>query len=196
MPIDLSQAQYLISAHHPKQWPTDVGIEVAFAGRSNVGKSSAINVIANRRGLARTSKTPGRTQQLVFFELDDDRRLVDLPGYGYAKVPPELKRHWEVTVEQYLSSRQCLRGLVIPMDARRPLMPLDRQLLAWCAQAAMAAHILLTKADKLSKGARANTLRAVRDRIGDTGTVQLFSATTRDGLEEARDVLYEWLGVS
>ncbi|MDH3376511.1 MAG: ribosome biogenesis GTP-binding protein YihA/YsxC [Gammaproteobacteria bacterium] len=196
MPFDLSQAQYLISAHHPKQWPSDVGIEVAFAGRSNVGKSSAINVIANRRGLARTSKTPGRTQQLVFFELDGYRRLVDLPGYGYAKVPTELKRHWEVTVEQYLSSRQCLRGLVIPMDARRPLMPLDRQLLAWCVQAAMAAHILLTKADKLSKGARANALRDVRNRIGDAGTVQLFSATTRDGLDEARDVLYEWLKAS
>ncbi len=196
MPIDLSQAQYLISAHHPKQWPTDVGVEVAFAGRSNVGKSSAINVIANRRGLARTSKTPGRTQQLVFFELDDDRRLVDLPGYGYAKVPPELKRHWEVTVEQYLSSRQCLCGLVIPMDARRPLMPLDRQLLTWCGQAAMAAHILLTKADKLSKSARANALRDVRDRVGDGCTVQLFSATTRYGLDEARSVLYQWLGAN
>ena len=126
---DLRRAQYLCSAHVAHQWPQDVGHEVAFAGRSNVGKSSAINAIAGQARLARTSKTPGRTQQIVFFEIDSERRLVDLPGYGYAKVPPGLQRHWEKSVRHYLEDRNSLRGLILLADIRRGLTDLDRQLL-------------------------------------------------------------------
>jgi len=193
MTIDLNHARFLISAHRPSQWPADSGVEVAFVGRSNVGKSSAINVITARRGLARTSKTPGRTQQLVFFTLDASTRFVDLPGYGYAKVPLKLKRHWQSTVERYLTERRSLRGLVIPMDARRPLLAFDRQLLAWCAQTTMPVHILLSKADKLSKSRQAAVLHSVRDAVAGQASVQLFSATTRAGVEDARSVVRSWL---
>ena len=183
---DLRRAQYLCSAHVADQWPQDMGHEVAFAGRSNVGKSSAINVIAGQARLARTSKTPGRTQQIVFFEIDSERRLVDLPGYGYAKVPPGLQRHWKKMVRHYLEDRNSLRGLILLADIRRGLTDLDRQLLEWCAYKDLSVHLLLTKSDKLSRSAASQALAQVqRDiRLG-TDTVQLFSALRKVGIQEA-----------
>ena len=183
---DLRRAQFLCSAHVAHQWPQDMGYEVAFAGRSNVGKSSAINAIAGQARLARTSKTPGRTQQIVFFEIDSERRLVDLPGYGYAKVPPGLQRHWKKMVRHYLEDRNSLRGLILLADIRRGLTDLDRQLLEWCAYNDLSVHLLLTKSDKLSRGAASQALVQVqRDiRLG-TDTVQLFSALRKVGIQEA-----------
>ncbi len=183
---DLRRAQFLCSAHVADQWPQDMGHEVAFAGRSNVGKSSAINAIAGQARLARTSKTPGRTQQIVFFEIDSERRLVDLPGYGYAKVPPGLQRHWKKMVRHYLEDRNSLRGLILLADIRRGLTDLDRQLLEWCAYKDLPVHLLLTKSDKLSRGAASQALAQVqRDiRLG-TDTVQLFSALRKVGIQEA-----------
>jgi GTP-binding protein len=183
---DLRRAQYLCSAHVAHQWPQDMGYEVAFAGRSNVGKSSAINAIAGQARLARTSKTPGRTQQIVFFEIDSGRRLVDLPGYGYAKVPPALQKHWEKTVRHYLEDRNSLCGLILLADIRRGLTDLDRQLLEWCAHKNLFVHLLLTKSDKLSRSASNQTLAKVqRDVRLDNVTMQLFSALHRVGIEEA-----------
>ena len=183
---DLRRAQYLCSAHVAHQWPQDMGHEVAFAGRSNVGKSSAINAIAGQARLARTSKTPGRTQQIVFFEIDSRQRLVDLPGYGYAKVPPGLQRHWEKTVRHYLEDRNSLRGLILLGDIRRGLTDLDQQLLEWCDHKNLFVHLLLTKSDKLSRSAANQALaKAQRDVRLDTVTVQLFSALRRVGIEEA-----------
>ena len=183
---DLRRAQYLCSAHVAHQWPQDMGYEVAFAGRSNVGKSSAINAIAGQGRLARTSKTPGRTQQIVFFEIDSERRLVDLPGYGYAKVPPGLQRHWEKTVRHYLEDRNSLRGLILLADIRRGLTDLDRQLLEWCAHKNLFVHLLLTKSDKLSRSAANQALTQVqRDMPMNAVTVQLFSALRRVGIEES-----------
>ena len=183
---DLRRAQYLCSAHFAHQWPKDMGHEVAFAGRSNVGKSSAINAIVGQARLARTSKTPGRTQQIVFFEIDPGRRLVDLPGYGYAKVPPGLQRHWEKTVRHYLESRNSLSGLILLADIRRGLTDLDRQLLKWCAYKNLYVHLLLTKGDKLNGSAANQALAKVqRDVRLETVTVQSFSAFRRVGIEEA-----------
>ena len=183
---DLRRAQYLCSAHVAHQWPQDMGHEVAFAGRSNVGKSSAINAIAGQARLARTSKTPGRTQQIVFFEIDSRQRLVDLPGYGYAKVPPGLQRHWEKTVRHYLEDRNSLRGLILLGDIRRGLTDLDRQLLEWCAHRNLVVHLLITKSDKLSRSAANQALaRMQRDVRLDTVTMQLFSALRRVGIEES-----------
>ena len=183
---DLRRAQFLCSAHVADQWPQDMGHEVAFAGRSNVGKSSAINAIVGQARLARTSKTPGRTQQIVFFEIDSERRLVDLPGYGYAKVPPGLQKHWKKTVRRYLEDRNSLRGLILLADIRRGLTDLDRQLLEWCAYNDLSVHLLLTKSDKLSRSAASQALAQVqRDiRLG-TDTVQLFSALRKVGIQEA-----------
>ena len=183
---DLRRAQFLCSAHVADQWPQDMGHEVAFAGRSNVGKSSAINAIAGQARLARTSKTPGRTQQIVFFEIDSERRLVDLPGYGYAKVPPGLQKHLKKMVRHYLEDRNSLRGLILLADIRRGLTDLDRQLLEWCAYNNLSVHLLLTKSDKLSRSAASQALAQVqRDiRLG-TDTVQLFSALRKVGIQEA-----------
>jgi len=193
--IDFSKAQYLAAAHYPNQWPDDHGTEVAFAGRSNVGKSSAINAITNRRGLAKTSKTPGRTQQIVFFELDETRRLVDLPGYGFAKAPEHLPAHWETFITDYLVNRQCLRALVIPMDIRRPLTDLDITMLECCWQIELPAHVLLTKADKFKRGKAMNALQAVNRQLRDKPrtSVQLFSAQSRVGVEEAREAVQDFL---
>ena len=188
-PIDFSTAEYLLSAHLPGQWPADTGAEVAFAGRSNVGKSSAINAITNRRGLARTSKTPGRTQQIVFFGVGEGIRLVDLPGYGFARAPEKLRRHWERLVGDYLERRKSLRGLVVPMDIRHPLTPLDADMVRWAYELSLPVHILLTKADKLGRGkARAALLTVERELEAlPLVTVQLFSATRRLGMEAARE---------
>ena len=192
----LLSPRFVVAAHEPAQWPPDDAAEVAFAGRSNVGKSSAINAITQRRSLARTSKTPGRTQQIVFFELAPSRYLVDLPGYGYAKVPAALKRHWEQVLEHYLRSRDSLRGLVLLMDARRPLTALDRQMLDWCSAAAMPVHVLLTKADKLNRSQSARVSREVERVLAGYGipaSLQLFSATNRTGLDEVRQRIVDWL---
>ena len=192
------QAKFALSAAKVDQCPDDEGFEVAFAGRSNAGKSSALNTLTHA-SLARTSKTPGRTQLLNFFSLDDDRRLVDLPGYGYAKVPIPLKQHWQEHLEAYLSSRNSLSGVVLMMDIRHPLTEFDRLMLDWAQASSMPLHILLTKADKLAFGAQKNALlkvqREVRQGWGDTASIQLFSAPKRQGIEDAQRVLASWLGL-
>lgn len=180
------EAGFLLSAWRPEQFPADEGVEVAFAGRSNAGKSSALNAITGRVGLARTSKTPGRTQLINFFGLDGQRRLTDLPGYGYAKVPAEMQRHWQELLTRYVEIRRSLAGIVIVMDARRPLMDYDRQMLEWSRAHELPAHLLLTKADKLNRGEANMTLKKVRTETEGFATAQLFSAVTKQGVEEAR----------
>lgn len=191
----LTRPRFLIAAHSPAQWPTDKGAEIAFAGRSNVGKSSAINAITQRKALARTSRTPGRTQQIVFFELSEQQRMVDLPGYGFAKVPAGLRRHWGRMIERYLTTRLSLRGLILLMDSRHPLTALDRQMLQWCAAADLAVYLLLTKIDKLSHNQAAITLRKVKDTAHQLGcvAVQPFSAHDHTGVEQTRQRIVDWL---
>jgi len=197
--VDYRQAQFLLSATEPGQLPGDRGHEVAFAGRSNAGKSSALNAITDQKQLARVSKTPGRTQQINVFPIgapDSAQRLIDLPGYGYAKAPPALRAHWQKALPQYLETRESLRGLVLITDIRHPLGPLDEQMLLWCEAAGLPVHILLSKADKLRRGPAGNTLQSVRaaaPRICPSARAQLFSAQTRDGVEAARAQLDEWL---
>ncbi|MGB8634284.1 MAG: ribosome biogenesis GTP-binding protein YihA/YsxC [Rhodanobacteraceae bacterium] len=188
--------QFLLAAHDGRQLPPDQGAEVAFAGRSNAGKSSALNALVNRRALARTSRTPGRTQQLVVFELDPDRRLVDLPGYGYAKAPRALRQHWEKTIERYLRERQSLRSLILIMDIRHPLKDVDCQLLAFCTDIGLPCLCLLTKADKLSRTQAQATLAKTRRDIESAGwsaDLLLFSATKMTGVEEARQAVASML---
>ena len=193
---DYRQAEFLTSASKLAQCPPDEGWEVAFAGRSNAGKSSAINSLTNNKKLARTSKTPGRTQLLNFFQLSEQQRLVDLPGYGFAKVPQAVKREWTRQLENYLQQRQSLRGLVLMMDTRHPLQPFDEQMLGWAMAAGMPVHILLTKSDKLKKGPAKSTLLKVRAQLaehGDLVSVQLFSALKHTGHPELIAVLDAWL---
>lgn len=184
-----NQAEFVISANRPAQFPPDKGSEVAFAGRSNAGKSSALNAIAGRKSLARTSKTPGRTQLVNFFVLPDGDRLVDLPGYGYARVPEAVRRHWRHLMEAYFNQRRSLAGLILVMDARRPLTEFDRQMLAWSEGVGCLTHILLTKADKLSRGKASAMLHEVRSAVDSETSVQLFSATKKSGVEQAREAL-------
>ncbi len=191
----LEQAAYTLSVHNRSQLPPDAGIEVAVAGRSNSGKSSLINRLCRRKALARTSRTPGRTQQLVFFDLDEERRLVDLPGYGYAAVGADLKRHWQGLIQGYLESRQALAGLVQVMDIRHPLKEGDIQLAEFALHRGLALHVVLTKADKLGHGKRTETVRKVREALGGVATVQAFSATSGLGLEELERVMAAWLQV-
>lgn len=195
----LEKARYLGSAHTPAQLPPDGGFEVAFAGRSNAGKSSALNALTRQNSLARVSKTPGRTQQLVYFEVAPQRYLVDLPGYGYAKVPIPLKQHWQMHLEAYLGSRASLAGVILLMDVRHPLTEFDRMMLDWSRASQMPLHLMLTKADKLAFGAARNTLlkvqKEVRQGWGEGISVQLFSAPKRQGIEEAHGVLARWLGL-
>jgi len=191
-------ARFLTAATKLQQTPADEGREVAFAGRSNAGKSSAINAICHQNALARTSKTPGRTQQLIFFELDEARRLVDLPGYGYAKVPERIKLEWQRHLSHYLESRQSLVGLVIVMDIRHPLTDYDRQMLTWGRRAGLSILLLLTKADKLKRGAASATRLAVERAVADDSgqvEVQLFSAPERQGLAQVQATLDRWLHV-
>lgn len=194
-PTRYNIAEFLISVPTPQQAPADEGYEVAFAGRSNAGKSSALNALTCRKSLARTSKTPGRTQHLVFFKVDDQRRLVDLPGYGFAKVPDRVKHQWGQAMENYLRERQSLRGLMLMMDVRHPLTDFDQQMLKWCAHSKMPVHILLTKADKLKRGAAMNSLQKVKKELKEQPNVsiQLFSATKKTGVEEALGVIDRWL---
>ncbi len=189
------QARFLISAGKAKQFP-DGGYEVAFAGRSNAGKSSAINTLCDNKGLARTSKTPGRTQLVNFFALDEKRRLVDLPGYGFARVPVAVKNAWQKLMTQYLSEQQSLNGLVIIMDIRHPLNETDWQMLEWCHHYQLPAHILLTKADKIKRNAqqksKLQTIRQLKDAKLDA-SVQVFSALKKTGLDELVAKLDQWL---
>lgn len=190
------QAAFLTSAATVGQCPDDTGWEVAFAGRSNAGKSSAINSLTGNRKLARTSRTPGRTQLINFFGVGDAQRLVDLPGYGYAKVARNTRNAWNRELEAYLRERRSLRGLVLLMDIRHPLQAFDEQMIAWAAAADMPVHILLTKADKLSRGPAKQTLLQLRARLanlGDLVSVQLFSALKHEGHDELIAVLDRWL---
>lgn len=196
MPL-FQNAQFFTSAHHYRELPEPKGIEIAFAGRSNAGKSSALNTLANHNRLAFVSKQPGRTQLINFFSLDKERFLVDLPGYGYAKVPEETRTHWQKVLSRYLTERESLFGLVLVMDSRHPLTKLDCQMLDWFAPTGKPIHILLTKSDKLS-GYHANkTLEEVNETIeanwGEYITVQLFSSLKKQGIEEAEAVLGDWL---
>jgi GTP-binding protein len=184
-------ASFITSAHRFQQFVADEGAEVAFAGRSNAGKSSAINTILNRRGLAKTSKSPGRTQLVNFFRLAEDSRLVDLPGFGYARVARSLRDHWRGLLEDYFEHRASLAGLILVVDSRRLLGDFDWQMLDWCGGIGCPVHVLLTKADKLKKEPAARALAAVEKELGDGATVQLFSALKYDGVEEARLRLVE-----
>jgi len=190
-------ATFVLSAHDLRDLPPPGAPEIAFAGRSNAGKSSAINALADHTRLAFVSKTPGRTQLINFFRLAAGGILVDLPGYGYARVPAPTRAHWEGLLSVYLQTRESLRGLVLVMDARHPLTPLDETMLAWFRPTGKPVHVLLTKADKLSRSVQASTLRGVRDRLARLApnfTAQLFSALKRTGLEEAEATLGRWLG--
>lgn len=187
------QVRFLQSASRLNQCPADTGREVAFAGRSNAGKSSAINAICDQKSLARTSSTPGRTQLLNFFAVSDEARLVDLPGYGYAKVSEAQKRDWQRHLAEYLNERQSLRGLVLVMDIRHPLKDYDQQMLTWCAKRGLDCHILLTKADKLSKTAAQKALEAVKSATGGQVTLQAFSAVKKEGIDEVHERLNDWL---
>ncbi|GAB2553592.1 ribosome biogenesis GTP-binding protein YihA/YsxC [Rhodanobacter koreensis] len=191
----------MLAAHRISQLPADQGAEVAFAGRSNAGKSSALNALTNHKGLARTSKTPGRTQQMVAFSLPSaqvngeplpDMRLIDLPGYGYAKVPLEMREHWKLEIDAYLHQRHSLRGLVLIVDIRHPLKEFDRLMLEFCFATQLPCHLLLTKADKLSRGQAAQALAALRKQFMAEGlhaTAQIFSSSAGTGVEEARQAV-------
>ena len=201
----LQGAQFVLAAHRISQLPVDQGAEVAFAGRSNAGKSSALNALTNHKGLARTSKTPGRTQQMVAFSLPSpreaaaapveagaDRRLVDLPGYGYAKVPLDMREHWKQEIDAYLHRRRSLRGLVLIVDIRHPLKEFDRLMLQFCADTGLPCHVLLTKADKLSRGAASQALAALRKQFAAEGlhaSAQVFSSSAGTGVDEARNAV-------
>jgi len=186
-------ARYLKGAHEPSQFVPDLGAEVAFAGRSNSGKSSAINAITQRHGLAKTSKTPGATQLINFFELAPGQRLADLPGYGFAKVPRPLQDHWKRLLETYFRSRQSLKVLYLVMDIRRPLGDQDWQMIRFSEACGRAVHLLLTKADKLSRNQGLATLARVRRELGGQATAQLFSAPEKTGVDEARRILKRYL---
>ncbi len=187
-----TQAKFINSSPHLKDTPPDQGREVAFAGRSNAGKSSAINALTRQNALARISKTPGRTQMLNFFEINDRQRFVDLPGYGYAKVPLVVKKKWHELMETYLTSRKSLCAIILVMDVRNPLTEFDWQMVEWCRHTGLALHILLTKADKLTYGASKNTLLQVQRELKDINfplTIQLFSALKKTGIDEVHQAL-------
>ncbi len=186
------QAKFINSSPHLKDTPADHGKEIAFAGRSNAGKSSAINTLTRQNGLARISKTPGRTQMLNFFEINPDKRFVDLPGYGYAKVPIAVKLKWHELMENYLTKRKSLCGVVLVMDVRHPLTEFVWQMVEWCQHTQLPLHIILTKADKLTYGAAKNTLLKVQKDLQAANcplTLQLFSALKKTGVDEVHHAL-------
>ncbi|MHC1480851.1 ribosome biogenesis GTP-binding protein YihA/YsxC [Frateuria aurantia] len=201
----LQGAQFVLAAHRINQLPEDTGAEVAFAGRSNAGKSSALNALTGQKSLARTSKTPGRTQQMVAFNLPPardeaeagPRRLIDLPGYGYAKVPEALRAHWREEIDAYLKQRTSLRGVVLIMDIRHPLKDFDRMMLDFCEATGLACHVLLTKADKLSRNQAGQALQAMRKSLQalrpDGFSAQVFSSSDLTGVDTAREVVRNWL---
>ncbi|GAW86054.1 GTP-binding protein [Bathymodiolus platifrons methanotrophic gill symbiont] len=189
------QAKFTLSAPDLNSAPVDAGREVAFAGRSNAGKSSALNTLTRQKSLARTSKTPGRTQLLNFFTLNEELRFVDLPGYGYAKVPVKVKQQWHALMESYLRERESLYGIILVMDVRHPLTEFDWQMIEWCDYSKKPLHILLTKADKLNYGAAKNTLLKVQRELEDQDlsvTLQLFSALKRSGIDDIHQLLDSW----
>jgi GTP-binding protein len=193
--IDFGSAAFLSSAARLQQCPPDTGAEVAFAGRSNAGKSSAINCLTSNKKLARTSKTPGRTQLINFFRVGDEHRLVDLPGYGFAKVPDAIKRQWQQHLDDYLRNRQCLQGLVLVMDCRHPLKEFDQMMIQWAVDAQLPVHALLTKADKIKRGPAIAALLKVSKFMGDRSDLlssQLFSATRGTGLAQLQQQLEIW----
>ena len=194
-PLNYAKTKFVTSAPDINHLPADTGIEIAFAGRSNAGKSSALNTLTNQKNLARTSKTPGRTQLINLFEVAPNCRLVDLPGYGFAQVPEEVKRKWQKSLGEYLHKRESLKGLVILMDIRHPLKDLDQQMIDWAVQSELPVMLLLTKADKLASGAQKKQLNMVKEAIlpfqGDI-TVATFSSLKRTGLEQLRQKLDYW----
>ena len=192
-------ASFLTSAAKVSQCPEDIGIEVAFAGRSNAGKSSALNCVTDNKTLARTSKTPGRTQLINFFQLDEQRRLVDLPGYGYAKVSEKIKETWQKSLAEYIESRQALKGLILLMDIRHPLKPLDEMILHFAIESQIKTHILLTKADKVNQQSKSLAVRQVQQTYQlseELVSVQAFSSTKKTGLKQLLAVLAEWYEMS
>jgi GTP-binding protein len=193
--MHFNQATFVVSAANLAACPPDSRAEVAFAGRSNAGKSSAINAITGQSRLARISKTPGRTQLINFFSLPLERYLVDLPGYGFAKVPLSVKKKWQDELEKYLRRRQALCGLILLSDIRHPLKEFDRQMIDWALQSELPLHVLLTKADKLKRGAAQNTLLAVQKELKahSSVSVQLFSSLKNEGVDAARNQLSTWL---
>jgi len=180
------QAKFLLSCPSLKGCPNDSGYEVIFAGRSNAGKSSVINTLTEQKKLAKVSRTPGRTQHLVFFELENDRRLVDLPGYGYAKVPDSVKQDWHQNMSQYFDNRKCIKAAILVMDCRHPLKPFDQMMLEWCINSKVPVNILLTKSDKLKKGAASSARLSVMKAVKDSPSinVQLFSSLKKEGVPE------------
>ena len=200
MQINFRAATYQLSAPSLKECPEDSGAEVAFAGRSNAGKSSAINTLTHNTKLARTSKTPGRTQMINFFRLSDEQRLVDLPGYGYAKVPLAMKKAWEKNLTHYLAERQSLKGIVLLMDARHPMQEFDAMMINSAVSRELPVHLVLTKSDKLKRGPASQTLLKVKQHMKDSGvddlvSAQLFSSLKKTGIETLNEVLTDWLQV-
>lgn len=196
--INFHGATFEQSAPSIRECPPESGAEVAFAGRSNAGKSSAINALTQNSKLARTSKTPGRTQLINFFRVGEEQKLVDLPGYGYAKVARSMKEQWQANLSEYLQKRECLRGLILLMDIRHPMQEFDTMMINWAVEIDMPVHILLTKADKLKRGPAQNTLFAVNNQMKEAGvedlvTAQCFSSLKRDGVEALKAKLTEWL---
>ena len=193
--IHLSKAKFTLSAPDIQRLPADTGIEVAFAGRSNAGKSSALNTLTNQKSLARTSKTPGRTQLINVFEIGEDQRLIDLPGYGFAKVPLEMKKKWQKALGEYLQKRECLQGLVVLMDIRHPLKDLDVDLIHWAADSELPVLALLTKSDKLSQGKASAQVLAVKKQLASLNadiSVQAFSSLKRTGQAQAEQIICQW----
>lgn len=193
MANSLAQAEFVLSANALAQLPKDGAAEVAFAGRSNAGKSTALNALCQHGGLARTSKTPGRTQHLVYFRVGEGRYLVDLPGYGYAKVPIAVRDHWQAFIARYFQVREPLAGLVLVMDIRHPLREYDQLMLDVAFKRHLPVHCLLTKADKLGRGEQTRTLMQVKKELAGRASAQLFSGSAKIGLDEARAVVLGWL---
>ncbi|WP_440875187.1 ribosome biogenesis GTP-binding protein YihA/YsxC [Thalassotalea sp. PLHSN55] len=192
---NLRQAKFTISAPDIRHLPSDGGVEVAFAGRSNAGKSSALNTLTHQKSLARTSKTPGRTQLINIFEVSEGRRLVDLPGYGFAKVPMAMKEKWQKALGEYLEKRDSLKGLVVLMDIRHPLKDLDLDLIHWAADSDLPILVLLTKSDKLSQGKASTQVLSVKKALASLNAdlkVQAFSSLKKTGLEQANNIICQW----
>lgn len=193
--IHFQKAKFLLGAAELEQLPPDEGYEIAFVGRSNAGKSSALNALTQQKSLARTSKTPGRTQQINVFVIDEYRRLIDLPGYGFAKVSIKMRMAWEKTLSRYLETRDCLKGLVLLMDGRHPLKEIDCTLINWSIDSKLACHVVLTKCDKLKNSEKNDALKKVQQVYGEQElvTIQLFSATKKTGLNKLTEKVSEWM---
>ncbi|MDC2964073.1 ribosome biogenesis GTP-binding protein YihA/YsxC [Gammaproteobacteria bacterium] len=193
MSLNFKSVQFLTSATKVSECPTDLGSEVVFCGRSNAGKSSAINALTGNRGLARISKTPGRTQMINFFSVSCENRIVDLPGYGYARVSSAISATWRENLESYLCFRRSLKGVILLMDIRNPLKDSDKMMITWLSSIDLPIHVLLTKSDKLSKSGRSGELRRVSKDLGEKISCQLFSSKSREGVSDLEKALAHWL---